>query len=76
EQRCTGTEPERKHKNHDAREHKGTQTQETRTGQGRKGLVKQGRPEKRGAHDELERPARAANLVVKESAVLHIVLVI
>ncbi len=37
----------------------GRQTQETRTGQGRKGLVKQGRREKE-AHDELEGPEGTA----------------
>ncbi|PBK89141.1 hypothetical protein ARMGADRAFT_1015327 [Armillaria gallica] len=62
EPRCTGTQ--------------GHGNTGNENGTGKKRFSKAGKTREKGAHDELERPARAANLVVKESAVLNIVLVI
>ncbi|PBK61274.1 hypothetical protein ARMSODRAFT_965054 [Armillaria solidipes] len=62
EPRCTGTQ--------------GHANTGNENGTGKKRFSKAGKTREKGAHDELERPARAANLVVKESAVLNIVLVI
>ncbi|PBK74090.1 hypothetical protein ARMSODRAFT_951656, partial [Armillaria solidipes] len=62
EPRCTGTQ--------------GHVNTGNENGTGKKRLSKAGKTRKNGAHDELNRRARTANLVVKESAMLNIVLVI